>query len=236
MKLNNKEHVFVIGDLHGRWDALTPMLQNVSQLPEVEEGDRITILQTGDMGYAPKLNWSPKDFVPMLPWGYPATVIFTPGNHDDHDSIDSLNFSNGFCEVSPSIYCADFGSVYADSHGRRFLFCGGAKSIDAQNRTKGVDWWTQEIISPEKMVKLPDVNIDIVISHTCPSSFDIELTTIFDPSQSYLQDVLRKYRPKFWFFSHFHMFKTGFGEGCQWWMLNNVERKENWWMPVPFLE
>ncbi|MBU1249423.1 MAG: hypothetical protein KKB70_12035, partial [Proteobacteria bacterium] len=37
-----------------------------------------------------------------------------------------------------------------------------------------------------------------------------------DPSSRVLDLVLERYRPKLWYFGHYHRFRQGEAEGCRW--------------------
>lgn len=85
-------------------------------------------------------------------------------------------------------------------------------------------WWEQDGISEADMARLADVpRVDIVISHTCPTSFSIHECInlpsgqiVHEPSQDMLEKILLQYRPKRWFFGHFHEYAQGETDGCQW--------------------
>jgi len=40
-------------------------------------------------------------------------------------------------------------------------------------RTPGYDWFPEESITTGDLDRLPDIHVDIVISHTCPAEFEI---------------------------------------------------------------
>ena len=98
--------------------------------------------------------------------------------------------------------------------GRTVLFIGGADSIDKEWRTRGVSWFPQEVITAADVDALPDCNVDIVISHTCPAEL---LPTLLeedsrktnDPSNTALSYVLERYSPRLWYFGHWHASRTG---------------------------
>src|SRR5665647_2775680 len=93
--------------------------------------------------------------------------------------------------------------------GRQVLFIGGAKSIDWRRRVAGWDWFPEEIISPQDVLQLPEIHVDIVVSHTCPEEFYVEdlsrqECSETDPSRQLLSQVLHKYQPSLWYFGHWH--------------------------------
>ncbi len=62
--------------------------------------------------------------------------------------------------------------------------------------------------------------VDIVISHTCPTEFDVGMghheSKYRDPSRLGLSYILHKHRPDLWYFGHWHHHMTGFYHGCRW--------------------
>ena len=51
---------------------------------------------------------------------------------------------------------------------KKYLFVGGAISVDRKQRKEGIDYWNNEkfILDEDKLNTFSD--IDIVITHTCP--------------------------------------------------------------------
>lgn len=156
-------------------------------------------------------------------------VAFTGNCHEKIQEI--IGDSRELIQIQNTTYCPR-GSTLTLLDGRKILFMGGASSIDKHWRTPGYDWFWQEDISYKDMEALPDEEIDIVISHTCPSSF---LSTILpkdarkfnDPAYEYLEFILDKYKPKLWLFGHWHCKKEGFNKGCKWVALNESS-KDGW--------
>ncbi len=119
---------------------------------------------------------------------------------------------------------------------------GGADSIDKAARKLGIDWYPDEVISHSDVADLPDVDIDIVISHTCTVDMYKILMKILDPwrtnsggdpSLHALQLVFETYRPTFWYFGHFHMFMSGSIRGTHWTALDMPQHVGRWWIPLP---
>lgn len=237
----NKNNIIVCGDLHGTWAPLNKLINK--QKPDI-------ILQTGDYGWWVKFHNTTKisvnlystkkrkkwDQYGIRPNG--CKIYWAPGNHEDWWSIkEELSDNN---EVQPDIFYQRRGSTIKLPDGRTVLFMGGAESIDKNFRTIGHDWFPDEIITQTDIENLPNVNIDIVISHTCPREFYIKLRAgnhesvvmkSNDPSMTALSYVLHKYRPDLWYFGHFHLYREGHYNNTRWTAVN-MTPEPYWWIPL----
>jgi hypothetical protein len=174
---------------------------------------------------------------------------FCPGNHEDWEDLNLLATSENPTpiEVSENLFYMPRCSTLDLPDGRRVLFMGGAHSIDRDSRKLGYDWFPQETITHGDIHNLPDTNIDIVVSHTCANYFKTELLDktndwrqtdsywlgkFRDPSCMALDAVWEQYRPKLWFFGHYHIAKFGDYRGTKWFALNK-EASTGWWMHMP---
>jgi Icc-related predicted phosphoesterase len=207
--------IVVAGDIHANWEILKNMIDKES--PDI-------ILQCGDFGFWPKFFYWPNFIYKMN--GLKTKIYWCDGNHECHWSL-SLLFDNN--EVLKNVFYMKRGSTLTLPDGRNILFMGGANSIDKHIRTIGVDWFPEETISQRDIERLPESKIDIVISHTAPEEFDVvKVIDDNDPSRKALSYVLEKYQPSLWYFGHFHQYKTGKYNNCEWTCLDEC-RNENWW-------
>ena len=244
--------IYLAGDLHGEWDIFNTFINSkIRQSKKVktylEQFDEVeaVILQAGDFGYWPHKHcttdlsrrgrtlWNQygiKNEVPGLKDGL-VKIYWCDGNHENHDALDALetaNPSQAFHEIMPGVYFASFGSILQLLDGTRVMFCGGADSIDKDWRTPGDTWWPQEIINIQDMNRLPkpgSVSVDWVLSHTCPTCFQIEKVLGYsgkenDPSKQYLDWIFKSFSPKRWWFGHYHDYRRGEYRGCRWTLLN----------------
>lgn len=223
-------NVHIIGDTHGNWSALNEFLHGLS-FPWLSNGiyvdrsilkEEHIVIVCGDFGYWPKLDRFGLSKI-KLPEN--VKVYFCPGNHEDWESLSLLPTGpsgTDIVEVRKGIYYCPFGSTLVID-GKTFLFCGGADSVDKHLRTPGYDWFAEEIITDADMDKLPNVEVDVVISHTCPSFLldKIGMEDIpwihekyEDPSCKQLDIVFNKYRPEVWHFGHFHQDSSTDDRGC----------------------
>jgi hypothetical protein len=230
----------VVGDVHAVWGALNTLINK--KRPR-------TILQVGDFGYWPRMAAAETQRrtygrecpeKPKQPKAGGARIYFCPGNHEDWDSLDRAE-SN---ELWPEVFYMAKGSTHTLDDGRVVLFMGGARSIDQEWRTLGLDWFQQEEINRRDMealeANLPE-RVDIVISHTCPVEFPLNLRSMLgqaqqqnDWSQTALSRVLQILHPALWYFGHFHAPRTGYTAGCRWTCLDMAGGNSGrWWTWLP---
>jgi len=250
--------VIITGDLHAIWRYLNILINKKS--PKI-------LLQCGDFGWWPKFHGTRlintgeyEEFDGEIiddPWARTlyvrkrkiwdqygiknkgTKIYWCDGNHEDHWDLKEKNEEKALLEIMPNVFYMKRGSVLELPDKRKVLFMGGAASIDKIGRIVGEDWFPEEIISQKDIYALPDTNIDIVISHTCPSEFHKAILKvkrehwgwqekIKDPSAYALSYVLNKYKPKLWYFGHFHAYIGGSYENTDWYALN-MTPEDNWW-------
>lgn len=152
-------------------------------------------------------------------------IYWIDGNHEDFNVLSQYQ-DGQIHELKKNIFFCSRGSSLALPDGRRVLFIGGAKSIDKNMRTPGVDWFPEETISNKDFERCMIYDkIDIVVSHTCPEYFAPDLMTgnmekIYDPSCMALNGIFNKYKPELWYFGHWHLYKEDYLDGCYWTCLN----------------
>lgn len=229
--------ILVIGDTHGEWGELNKLIQKKN--PEI-------VLQCGDFGYWPKFSGTNvlgkqrinhDGRIVRSIWhqcgikNHDIAIHFCDGNHEDHWALADLDKKNDN-QICPKVFYQKRGSILTLPDGRNVLFMGGADSIDKEHRTVGLDWFPEEYIRLRDVIDLPDMRIDVVISHTCPEEFLYNLKFNYiksvDPSCKALSYILEKYQPKQWFFGHWHQFKEGSRNGCYWTCLN-MAGDSGWW-------
>ena len=216
-KNNVKKDIIIIGDTHGYFHFLNVLINR--RLPKI-------VFQCGDFGFWPK-------FPSIKVKNGKTDVFLCDGNHEDHESL--LKLENN--EIFPNVFYMKRGSYLTLEDGRNVLFMGGALSVDKDYRTPGLDWFPEETISQKDIENLPDINIDIIISHTAPQEFEIKNMEVIgymkdkkinDPSRIALSYVYEKYKPKLWYFGHFHRFNTGVYENCKWTCLPDCRHGDCW--------
>lgn len=226
MKNSKPYKLFITGDIHGRWGNFNQFLNTIRHRHQTKP---IYVLCCGDFGYWPNLpnNLDHKDYGIK---NHDIKVYFCDGNHDHHWELAKLKDN----EIIPNVYYKKRGSVLTLPDDKNVLFMGGAASIDKYLRTPGVDWFPEETICDKDLDNLPDMNINMVVSHTCPSELvDImcdmgNKSKLNDPSPRALSYILEKYNPECWFFGHWHTFKPGKLYNTEWRCLNMCNYS-NWW-------
>jgi len=223
------DNILIVGDTHGEWAPLNKLIS--SKHPDI-------ILQIGDFGWWPKFHntSSINDGVNYKrrwdQYGIKnngCKIYWCDGNHEDHWDLKKHDHPH---EVMPDVYYMPRCSILVLPDGRRVLFMGGASSIDKRYRTIGHDWFPEEEISQRDIMNLPNVDIDIVISHTCPNSFlkgsKFCEFKIKDSSNDALEYVFEKYNPSLWYFGHFHCYENGFDKHTNWTCLNILGFTNGW--------
>lgn len=150
----------------------------------------------------------------------PVTMRFIDGNHDWHpvlrrylDGKESGPMKDAEGKPHANIIYQSRGSVYEDEDGTRFLFVGGAPSIDRASRTEGLSWWPEETMTEEEFQKALDVEgpIHVLVTHDAP-----DLPPGYEPkgfpefrkraarSMAMVFSLIEKHRPELHVHGHWH--------------------------------
>lgn len=209
----NFENILFVGDIHGKFGAFRRCF---------EEKNPSCIIQVGDFGYWDYYSDSYCSGVRSFNTNN-IPIYWIDGNHENFHMINELKLTAP-APLIP-ISTPKFHNYFyvprcttLNINGYNILFIGGAASIDYKYRKDGVDWFSHyETISAADMYNLPDIDIDIVVSHTCPLEWKLDLLkavrgsySFKDPSEDALSHVLNKYHPKLWVHGHWHEYVTGF--------------------------
>lgn len=159
-----------LGDTHGDLD----FVQEAAKLAAEHEA---TIIQVGDWGFL----WPSQNQLPHLEKVlamYGVTMRFIDGNHDDHPALKQKTTEALFKPMPPGggfaltdhVVYHPRGAGFEDTDGTRFLFCGGAPSIDKWNRTEGRSWWPEEVISVENYNSCINMTgpFHVLVTHDAP--------------------------------------------------------------------
>jgi len=218
--------ILVVGDVHNNFTGLNKLISR--RKPDL-------IIQCGDMGVWPALNKSgDTQSLSQIKLQTAEKLLFCDGNHEDHwylrDRVSD--------ELEPGIIYMPRGSVYTLPDGRNIMFFGGADSIDKQCRRVGIDWFPEEVITQKDLYNLPDVNVDILITHTCPIEIIKEVKMEYpekrpEPSNYALSEVWKYYKPDLWYFGHWHYYTEGKLLETKWYALSAIGFGDRWWMWLP---
>lgn len=234
----------IIGDIHADFGALNRFVNK--KKPDI-------VLQCGDFGWWPHRHGTEKisrnrrfDQYSVKLGG--ARLYWCDGNHENHDDLhERMKAAPGQpLEIPvPGCFYMPRGSVLTLPDGENVLFFGGAMSTDKEGRTEGDDWWAKEVPTVEDLdhvrtqVRNHGGRVDVVISHTGPTAFlrnlpqyKIDQTRLTDPTVCLLDSILEEFRPKQWFFGHFHLIAHGEDQGCSWRCMNAEGFGDKWWVEL----
>ena len=227
MKTIETDLLLILGDTHGEWASLFNYLDRINCRDAV-------MLHVGDVGIGfrgnQKLEVGSLVIVNNQLKERNIRLYAIRGNHDDPSYFNgSYNFSN--LELLP-----DYSQI--SINGERFLFVGGAVSIDRINRTMYRSWWPDEglVLDEGKAVEC-----DVLITHTAPSWIGptdkngIEFYTNRDNSlwkecveeRSVVDKLLALTKAKKHYCGHFHESVLAKNNGCTSRILNIMELIEH---------
>jgi predicted phosphodiesterase len=214
-----KLNVLITGDIHGEFARLNDLINTKKHQLDL-------IICCGDFGYWPNHD---RDLQNIKTHGKP--LLWCEGNHEDHWALRDRKTD----ELAPNVFYMPRGSTYKLDDGRTIMFMGGADSIDKEQRVIGYSWFPEEIIAQKDLMNLPDIRVDIFVTHTCPTELYPVMVQYYDgkqmePSNYALSELWKKYKPDLWFFGHWHHFKAGTLENTKWYALNHATSRSPWWM------
>ena len=225
--------VYITGDIHGDFNRF---LELEKFCHEHNLGKNDWIICLGDVG----LNYYGKDdprewSIKTIAADVPVNLFCIHGNHERRpsrkDGYKTKKISGDICgkvwydPQYPNQYFAIDGEVYQILAGVEMLnclVCGGAYSVDKYYRLeRGWSWFPDE--QPDTKIKKKVISeissdIDIMLTHTCPSRYvptelfikGIDQSTVDTSTEEFLENVLRwfeddtEHNNPFWYFGHFH--------------------------------
>jgi hypothetical protein len=200
-----------IGDTHGDL-TFAKMAARFAQQHSAE------CVQLGDWGYVWPDSWpdSPSTKLKALSDELTALGVamrFIDGNHDDHPSLRMLSYKPVATTIAPNVIYQPRGSVHEDADGTRFLFLGGAPSIDRAMRTKGRSWWPEEVISDDEFDRAMSTvgPIHVLVTHDAPDfppGFSPKGSPTYrkdqEASMQKIDALIRQHRPILHVHGHWH--------------------------------
>ena len=164
--------IILVGDIHGEFRFFRELIARVQLPPDV------VFIQLGDFGYYPHT-------IEAWPKNFPNKVYFFDGNHEYFPALPTD--SNDIVELANNLFYIPRGYILT-LEGLKIGVMGGGESVDYVDRTMGIDWFPQERVELSDIAKLRNEKVDVLLTHTPPSS------------------VIRSYLPKidkqFWKLPH----------------------------------
>jgi UDP-2,3-diacylglucosamine pyrophosphatase LpxH len=229
-----KDRVLLLGDIHGEWNRIKAHVKFF-------DIKNAYIIQVGDFGigfHKPNYDKTELQFLNKYLKTKNVHVYVIRGNHDDptpfaeHRNYGNIEFLPDYTELTLV--------------GQKFLFIGGAVSIDRNHRKmKQLGWFEDEgiVYDSDKIAKCRD--IDVVITHTSPEyvypmKFG-EIVYHYAKQDALLLDDLRIERAlmtkmcdelrlnndiKEWYYGHFHSSNVEDYMGIKFTLLGIGEYKE----------
>lgn len=174
----NSEALYFIGDIHGNFESINTFIKT-------RDIHNATLFFCGDCGFGfMSQEYYEKQVFPRLKKTlsrYNDYCIFVRGNHDDPSIFNSFTYNYKRIKAVPDYTVI---SVHQNSNKtspcKNILCVGGAISIDRSYRIKKMKeswsinpcYWADEICVFNATVcnklKESGINIDVVVSHSCP--------------------------------------------------------------------
>ena len=202
-----KRYLF-LGDTHND----LPFVESAAIRARQQDAE---LVQAGDWGFIWPGCSQLQDLSDMLV-GLGVTMRFVDGNHDDHPTLRKLRgriCRNGGTQIAPHVIYQPRGSVYEDEDGTRFLFLGGAPSIDRASRIPGHSWWPEETIkeSEFRFARSAKSPIHVIVTHDAPAyppGFSAKGSPAYQQEQlqsmTRVDTLIRHHRPKLHVHGHWH--------------------------------
>lgn len=214
--------ILFVGDIHGNYEGLLDYIIKVKSMFSIE-----AVIQVGDFGFSEDTFKYIKQEIKYFP--VPFYVI--DGNHEDHEWLQKRleedvlsNWKKDF-----NIYYQKRGSIVRFGN-TTIGFIGGALNFDQPqyyNKRTGASNYIQKAQIEEISQIFNDVNPELIISHSCPTSIGIgiESSSVFsrgivnfiiaagfepgdnnDCGDINLTNLWKSLstKPKAWVFGHFH--------------------------------
>lgn len=159
--------IMLVGDSHGD----SQFLQNIFARAARESCD--IIVQLGDFGFWPHTEWGKKFVknVDKFSVKYGPKFYWLDGNHENHTFLrENFDVAAGVeVKITKNITYLPRGYSWVwDSV--RFMSFGGAYSIDKADRTEGISYWPEELITyGEVRAILDHPKVKILLTHDAPS-------------------------------------------------------------------
>jgi predicted phosphodiesterase len=222
LDLANTKSIALLGDTHGSYTAIEDAVR------KAKKKDTNVIVQCGDLGF-----WSHTqagmdflDYVDALLRREDCWLLWIKGNHENHELLltsvyNGERYPNRLCEVRDRIWNIPNGYFFSIGN-TSFLACGGSVSVDQSQRTLGVSWWPEEIITMADYYEctrseiIEAGGVDVLLSHDAPNiplhvllggvGFQLhpKMSEHCESQRDILQAICDAVNPEFNFHGHYH--------------------------------
>ena len=223
--------IYFIGDVHAQFRALITKMT----LFDIRNS---SIVQVGDFGAGFKRDeeLELKGIDEFLK-GRNSQLYIIRGNHDMPSYFSQTNKKGNIH------FLKDYSLL--EINNKKLLLIGGAISIDRTHRVEGSSYWKDEAFNfDEKLLTktLEGIDkVDIVVTHNAPTEFwPYELSPTVQHflerdkplftdlvnernAHSNLMKQLNRFKPRYWYYGHFHAKYKGEYEGIKYRLLDEME-------------
>jgi Icc-related predicted phosphoesterase len=198
--------VAFVGDIHANLNRATEIVHGVADR-EVH-----TIVQTGDFGYWPRMKAGERflEGLSKVAVEREVDIHWADGNHEDHEFLPHNRETSW--EHHPNLFYHPRGTT-SEIGGKRFLWFGGAVSVDKYVRTPGYDWFAEEVPTMEQLDRALRVGkVDVLVTHDAPEGIQLkglpwipaELQRASDHMRSAISNIVAETKPKLVAHGHWH--------------------------------
>lgn len=252
------EHWLITGDTHG--DVMGRLAQVDQDKYQRNQKPTTGVIILGDAGinfYLNKTDHKNKKVINES--GY--AIYCVRGNHEERpenikdmitmwdDEVDGLVYLE---PDFPNIRYLMDGAIYMIG-GHPALVIGGAYSVDKPIRLqRGWGWFKDEQLTEKEMYEIANEvkgeNVDFVLTHTCPASWQpvdlfiagVDESTVDHTMENWLENLKSTFKWSIWMFGHFHddrlvrpgveMLSTGVVDLEDVWCRWKIGDQPEWWI------
>lgn len=171
--------ILLVGDTHGSKTDMNKIFAYACRV------DAARIIQLGDFGFG----WHLKQFretptdangykVPQCDFSHHVSGLaqetgipldWIDGNHENHARLLALPLDDeGYRPIFPGVRHIPRGTII-EHDGVRFLACGGAISVDRNQRKLYTSYWPEEAITPDDVERCHALGAaDVLLTHDAP--------------------------------------------------------------------
>ena len=204
---NEDIKIGITGDTHGE--------DNIERFLMAERDKYTDLFITGDFGYIFfEKDVSMEETLDKIN-DLGIKIYFIDGNHENFNLLNNYpvsEFNGGKVQyIRPNIIHLMRGEIY-DFNGTKIFALGGANSTDKMWRTRGLNWWQEELPSKEEReyalgnLSKQNNKVDLILTHTCYSQALKKLGAEYriDEFTEYLETINQSVDYKEWYCGHMH--------------------------------